>query len=398
MMCAVLSMSAQTTIQWRGEDRTGIYKETGLLKSWPDGGPELLWHYDGLGEGHSSVAIDGGKIYITGLTGETGYLYVFDMSGKLLNKKEYGSEWIESYNGSRGTVTVSDGKLYLVSGTGNLICMDQNTLNILWQKNIQADFGARNIRWGITESPLVVGDKVIFTPGGREHNVVALNKNNGSLIWSCAGGGGLSSYCSPLYVDDQGVAPQVVTMTESHILGIDISSGQLLWSYPYKNRLGIQPNTPVYDDKMLLFSCGYEKGSIMLRLTDGGRAVEKVWENDEVKSRHGGMVKIGNYVYLGGDPGNNARFWWCVDWKTGEVKYKDAVLASNGVVIAADGMLYCYTERGDMALARATPEKFDIVSKFPITMGTHQHWAHPVIHNGVLYVRHGDTLMAYRIK
>jgi outer membrane protein assembly factor BamB len=393
LMCIAFSLSAQNIIQWRGENRTGIYNEKGLLKSWSTKGPQLLWHYDGLGEGYSSVAIDANKIYLTGMTGNIGYLHVFDTNGKLLNKKEYGKEWDKNYNGSRGTVTISDGKLYIFTGTGCLICMNQNTLNILWKKDIAADFGGKNIMWGVNESPLVVNEKVILSPGGKEHNVVALNKNDGSLIWSCPGEGDLSSYCSPLYIADQRV-PQIVTMMASHILGIDVSTGKKLWSYNYENHRKIHPNTPVYDGKdMLLCTSGYGKGSVMLRLTNGGSSVEKVWELAAIDSKIGAMVKIGNYAYGSGD---THKFWFCVDWKTGEIKYKDHSLGI-GAVIANEDMLYCYSDKGEMALVRATPEKFDLISKFPITLGTEQHWAHPVIYQGVLYVRHGNTLMAYKI-
>jgi outer membrane protein assembly factor BamB len=393
-MCAVFSLSAQnTTIQWRN-DRTGIYNEKGLLTSWPANGPELLWSFEGLNEGHSSVAIDANKIYVTGMTGDVGNLYVFDLAGKLLNKKEYGKEWAESYNGTRGTATINDGKLYIFSGTGQLVCLNQNSLDILWTKSIINDFGGSNIQWGVNESPLVVGDKVILSVGGKEHNVVALNKNDGTLIWSCPGEGDLSAYCSPLYVSDQQV-PQIVTMTANHILGIDISNGKKLWSFENKNRHSVHANTPVYGgDNMLLCTSGYGKGSTMLRLANGGRAVEKVWESAELDSRMGAMVKIGNYAYGSGDAN---KFWFCVDWKTGKITYKDKSIA-EGVTIADDGMLYCYSNRGEMALVKATPEKFDMVSKFKITLGTDQHWAHPVIYQGVLYVRHGDALMAYKIK
>ena len=270
LMCIALSLSlpAQNTIQWRN-DRTGIYNETGLLKSWPVNGPELLWHYDGLGDGFSSVAIDSNKIYITGMTGSTGYIYVLDLNGKLLDKKEYGTEWDRSYNGSRGTVTVNEGKLYVFTGTGNLICMNQNTLDIIWKKNVETDFDGKNIQWGMNESPLIVNEKVILSPGGKEHNIVALNKYDGSIIWSCPGEGDLSAYCSPLYLSNQQI-PQIVTMMASNILGIDISNGKKLWSFKYENIRKIHPNTPVYDGKdMLLFTAGYDKGAIMLRLTNG---------------------------------------------------------------------------------------------------------------------------------
>jgi len=397
LLCVAFSLSAQTTIQWRGENRTGVYNEKGLLKSWPEKGPQLLWHYDGLGEGHSSVAVDGGKVYITGMTGETGYLYVFDTNGKLLNKKEYGKEWSKNYNGARGTVSISEGKLYIFSGAGLLVCMDQNTLNILWKKDIEADFDGKNITWGVNESPLVVGDKVILTPGGKKNNVVALNKNTGALVWSCEGEGDVSSYCSPVYVGNTQV-PQVVTMLASHILGIDVATGKKLWSFKYENDRKIHPNTPVYDGKdMVLCTGGYDKGTVMLRLVNGGRSVEKVWEQADARSKLGGVVKLGNYAYMGGDDRSN-RQWSCVDWATGELKYKDNVIATGAVIADADGMLYCYSDKGEMALVKATPEKFDLVSKFNITLGTDQHWAHPVIYQSILFVRHGNTLMAYKVK
>ena len=386
-------LPAQDHVEWR-YDRTGIYKETGLLKSWPSGGPELLWHYDGLGEGHSSATIGANKIYITGLTDGKGYLYVFDMNGKLLDKKEYGNEWNVSYNGSRGSVIPNDGKLYVVSGTGNVVCFDQNSLNIVWEKSYTKDYDGQIPKYGVNESPLIVGEKLILTPGGTEHNIIAVNKNTGNLIWSSKAKGDVSSYCCPIYLSDQQV-PQIVTMTGHNVVGIDISNGNMLWSYPFTNRFFEHPNTPVYGgDNMILCTSSYKIGSVMLKLTNGGRQVEQVWTAPQLDCRTGHMLKIGDYAYGAGDYGKG---WYCVNWKTGEQAYEDRSLPS-GVIIAADGMLYCYSEKGDMALVKATPEKFDLISKFPITLGTDQHWAHPVIYQGVLYVRHGNTLMAYKIK
>lgn len=387
-----LSLSAQDNIQWRGTDRTGVYNENGLLKTWPTDGPAMLWHYNGVGEGHSSVAIDSDKIYLTGMSDSKGYIYVFDLNGKLLNKKEYGPEWNKSYNGPRGTVTVNGGKIYLISGVGDLYCFDQNNLNVVWKKNILQEYNASNIEWGINEAPLIIGDKVIATPGGKQHNMVALNKNTGALIWSSPGEGDLSGYCSPLYISDQEV-PVIVTMTADHIIGVDAETGKKLWSHENKNRYSVHANTPVYGDNMILCTSGYGRGSTMLRLTNGGRGIQEAWFSKELDNRIGAMVKVGDYVYGSGD---SNRFWFCADWKTGDIKWKEKGLAM-GNIIANDGMLYFYTDRGEMVLAKATPEKLDIVSKYSITMGTEQHWAHPVLYKGVMYVRHGDTLMAYKI-
>lgn len=384
-----VTLSAQN-IQWRG-DRTGIYKETGLLKSWPENGPAMVWNYKGLGDGYSSVAISSDKIYLTGMTNGKGSIYVLDLAGKLLNKKEYGNEWTTSYEGTRGTITVNDGKLYLVSGMGEIYCFDESTLNLVWKKNFLREYNASNIEWGINEAPLIIDDKVIVTAGGKTHNIVALNKNTGALVWSTPGEGDLSAYCSPLYIGDQQV-PQIVTLTANHIIGVEVATGKKLWSYKNSNRYSIHANTPVYADNMLLSVGSDESGAVMLRLTNGGRNVERMWQVKEFDNRMGGMVKVGNYVYGSG----NSRNWYCVDWRTGEIKFNERI--AMGAVVANDGMLYCYTDRGEMLLVKASPDKFDIVSRFQVQLGTGQHWAHPVIHKGVMYVRHGDSLMAYNIK
>jgi outer membrane protein assembly factor BamB len=385
--------NAQEIIQWR-YDRSGVYPEKGLLKEWAADGPQMLWHYDGLGEGHSSVAVSAsGKLYITGMTEGKGYVYAFDTEGKMLSKNEYGSEWNTSYNGTRGTVTPDNGKLYLISGQGDIVCLNESDLAIVWKKNMFTDFDGSNITWGICESPLIVGDKLIASPGGKKNNIVALNKNTGELVWSCEGEGDLSAYGSPVYVADQQV-PQIVAMMQKHVLGIEVATGKKLWSVEHINRHGVHPNVPIYADNQILCTSGYGRGSIMLRYKDGGRAVEKIWDEPQLDSRIGAMVKIGDYAYGSGDAN---RFWFSVNWKTGEIKYKDNALGT-GDVIAADGMLYCYSERGELALVRINPDKFDLVSRFSVKLGTDQHWAHPVIHKGVLYLRHGNTLMAFNLK
>ena len=391
---ALMFISIQAQIQWRN-DRTGVYNETGLMKSWPANGPELLWHFNGLGKGYSSVSIDKDKIFVTGYTDGKGYLYVLSLDGKLLNKIEYGPEWdLDEYIGPRSTVMHDDGKLYVVSGMMELRCYDIQSLNLLWKKDYGKDFGAKNTVHGWSGAPLIVGEKLIIAPGGEKYHIVALNKSTGEMIWSSVGAtpNDMAGYAISIYISDQQV-PQVVAMMADHIIGVDISNGKLLWSFLHTNKFREHPNTPEYYNGMILGMSDYGEGSVMLRLTNGGRSVEKVWENKDLCHRTGNTMRFGDYVYGSGERTN----WHCVNWQTGKTMYSDQTI-SIGTIIAADGMLYCYSEKGEMALVKPNPEKFEIISKFNVTLGTEAHWAHPAIFNGVLYIRHGDTLMAYKIR
>ena len=379
--------------QWRGEGRDGVYKETGLLKVWPDEGPQLLWSFDGLGEGHTSVAVASGKIYITGMHDDVLMLYVFDMTGSLLTEKEIGKEWNTNWNGTRSSVCINDGKLYIFNALGNLYCFDEATLDAVWTKDLFNDLDGKSIQFGMTENPLIAGEKIFMHPGGEINNMVALNKNTGELIWTSPGEGTTSAYGSPQYITGYSV-PIVVTNSQEHIIAFNAETGEKLWSYPQKTQYSVHANTPLYGDGTILSSTGGGGGSLMLRLTDGGKSVELAWKNEELDNQMGGAIKLGDYVY---SSGQNNRFWFCVDWKTGETKYKVSEMAPCNVIYA-DGMLYCYGEKGFMYLVNPNPERFELVSSFEVKMGTNQHWAHPVIHDGVLYIRHGDTLMAYKIK
>jgi len=389
MSCFVLTATAQ--IQWRN-DRTGIYQETGLMKSWDTNGPELVWHFDGLGKGYSSITIDRNQIFVTGYTDGNGYLYVLDIDGQLRHKIEYGREYDRSYPGARSAVMHDSGKLYIVSGMAELFCYDVQSLKLLWKKNYAKDYDAKNTQHGWHGPPLMVGEKLIIAPGGEKYNVVALDKTTGDMIWHSEGAGDMAGYGVPIYIGDQ-QTPQVVVMMADNIIGLDITNGQLLWKHWHTNRFREHPNTPVYHDSMLFCTSSYGKGSEMLRLTNGGRRISKVWEITELSHQTGHVVKFGDYIYGSGEKAN----WYCVDWQTGKIMYSDRTIDAGNIIVA-DGMLYCYTGKGEMALVKPNPLKFEIISKFTVTLGTDQHWAHPVIYRGILYIRHGDSLMAYRIQ
>ncbi len=386
-------ISAQTPSKWRGPNGNGVYNETGLLKKWPAGGPQIIWHFDKLGIGHSSPVIDNNLIYLSGMEGTTGYIYVLTTDGKLKWKAPYGTEFSESYPGARSTPVIAGDLLYMYSGLGELVCMSTVDGKINWKKNILKEFDAENIRWGVTETVLIDGDIVYVTPGGKKNNVVALNRKTGNLVWSSPAKGTLSAYCTPLLINLP-ARKLLVTMVEGNIIGLDAANGKMLWSYPHTNKYEIHPNTPIYHDGGLFCFSGYGQGGVKLELSADGSSVKKAWFSEKLDSRIGGMVLVNGYLYGSGDTG---REWRCVDWKTGAEKYADKTIA-KGTIIYADGMLYCYSERGELALVEATPAGFKIAGQTKVELGTDQHWAHPVIADGKLYIRHGNTLIAYKIK
>jgi len=387
------SVFAQVPTRWRGPMGNGVFPDKNLLKEWPIDGPELIWSFDELGQGHSSVAVTADAIYLPSMLNGQGYIFKFSKKGELLWKVGYGPEFTESFPGTRSTVTVVGDKMYMLSGYGKLVCLSSADGKKIWSVSLVDDFGGDTITWGYNETIVVDGDRLYCTPGGKTHNVIALNRHTGELIWSCAGKGELSAYCTPLLQEIPG-RKLLVTHTQKSILGIDADKGVLLWDYPHPNEWSVHPNTPLYQDGMLFCYSGYGQGGVMLRLENAGSSVSKVWSSKNFDPRLGAAVAINGYIYGSGDYN---RSWQCLDWKTGAEKYSSKEIA-KGDVIYADGMLYCYTERGELALVPATPERFEIVSETRITKGSEQHWAYPVISDGVLYIHHGSSLMAYRIK
>jgi outer membrane protein assembly factor BamB len=404
-ICIQLGFS-QSISQWRGDNRDGIYNEKGLLKKWPDEGPKLLWHFDELGDGHASAAVTKTMVVTAGMIGEQGFVYAFDHTGKLLWKTEYGAEWAKNWNGVRSTPLVYNDKIYIYSSFGKLVCLNSTDGKILWSVDVMTDYDGRNITWGVTENLLIDEDKIFCTPGGIEANVIALNRNTGKLIWKSKGIGGKSAYASPMIIN---IANKkiLVTMTEGGILGIDVSNGNLLWNYEYKaERNSVFPNTPIYKDGLLYFTSGYGKGGIMLKLAADGTSVTEVWKNNAPDTQMGGVVLLNGRLY---GAGQNNRKLYCLDWLTGKEIYSSNYVKSErdtsikGVamnpanIISAEGLLYCYTEAGVVGLVEPKTDGFNLISSFKVPYGANQHWAHLVINNKKLYVRHGTSLMVYDI-
>ena len=379
--------------RWMGPEANGHYPDTGLLKEWPAEGPEILWTYDSLGIGFSSAVIQNGYLFTTGMIDSTGYLFKLDLNGQLIYKVPYGTEWTGSYPGTRGSPTVVGDRVYLVSGRGKLLCFNNEDGSIVWSKEYFADFGGENIIWGINESPVVDGDIVYATPGGKENNVVALDRFTGELKWACQGEGELSAYCTPLLIEHGG-RKLLLTFSEAHLLGIDRNLGELLWSVDVPNEYSIQLCTPLYENGEIYFPTGNEVGGGKLRLSEDGSSVSVLWNNQVCDFRF-------SAIYVNGDiyesfTDYDRLTWRCIDWDSGEEKFISSEL-DPGSSVFADGMLYFYTLKGELALVKPDSEKLKVVSLTRVKSGSGLHLAPPMIHNGILYIRHGKSMIAYSI-
>ena len=379
--------------QWRGPNRDGQSAETGLLKSWPQKGPKLLWTAEGLGTGWSSPAVVKGLLFVTGVHGKAEFLYAYDLDGQLQWKEEVGPAWTRSHPGSRYTPTVNDNDVYVLTSSGLLACYEAKTGGKWWAVDVAERFKAAQPLWGFAEGLLVDGDRILCTPGGKDASLVALDKKSGQTVWTTKGLGDASAYCSPILAA-QGDTRIVVTITAQNVVGVNAATGACLWRHPFRNMYGDHCVTPIYQDGRIYAAAGYGHGGMLLRPAADGKSVTPQWTDKRLDCLHGGVVLVNGHLYGSGDRNPN---WVCLDWNTGQVRY-EARGPGRGCVTYADGMLYCYSEDGVVALVPASPERFEVVSAFRVTKGSGEHWAHPVISDGRLYIRHGDALMAYDIK
>ena len=388
--------------QFRGPNRDGKSAETGLLKKWPDDGPKLLWSDNGLGIGFSSVAIANGLIYTTGMLEREGFLFAYNLDGKLQGKFPYGPEWRGSFPGTRTTPTVDGDRVYVFSGLGVLTCFNTKSGDKIWQVDTLKEFEGNNITWGMSGSPLIDGNNVICTPGGSKGTIVALDKFTGRTIWATTGLTEAAAYCSPILIQ-KGPNRLLVNMIQKSVICVSADTGRLIWKFPYEISYDTGIITPVYHNGCIFITSVCEgrftRGAVMLSLSADGTSVSTKWTGQLLDCHHGGVVLVDGYLYGSNFDGIPAGNWVCLDWNTGHVMYEAKWNGNKGAIIYADGMLYCYDENtGGVALVKASPAGFEIVSSFRITLGSGKHWAHPAISNGRLYIRHGDVLMAYNIK
>jgi len=387
--------------QFRGPERNGVSKETGLLKTWPKDGPALIWSYEGLGEGYSSPSIVNNNIFVTGVLDGQEILFAFDLQGNLKWKMQYGPAWTGTFPSARTTPTVDGENIYVCSGMGKVVCFNVASGKIKWSLQAVEEFNGEYPKWGMAESPLVIDDKVICTPSGKDASLVALHKETGKIIWRSEGLSELASYCSPILVQ-KGNKKIIATMLENSFVGLDANTGKIMWQDKFSSYQNdpkdINPVSPIQYDNYIFTTSGYNDGSALYQLLNDGSKIQKAWVDITLDTHIGGIVLVNGYIYASNWENNRNGNWVCLDWKTGQVMYEKKWI-TKGSIISAEGMLYCYEEKeGNLALVVATPKEFKIVSSFKVPMGSGQHWAHPAISDGRLHIRHGDALMVYNIK
>ena len=397
--CAVLSLSAIVTTrafddwpQWRGAKRDGISTEKGLLKDWPAGGPPLVWTASGAGNGYSSFAVVNGRLYTLGARAGTEYVMAFDTaSGKkvweVANGQRFGND---RGDGPRATPTVDGDRLYAYGASGDISAVELATGKVIWKKNVLRDFGGSNIQWGLSESPLVLTDRILINAGGRGASIIALKKTDGSLIWKSQNDE--AGYSSAV-LNEIGGRRQAIFFTAERALGVDVGTGALLWSYNQVANPTANVATPIVRGNRVFVSSDYGTGAALLELTPSGDGVaaRQVYFTRDMRNHHASSVLIGDYLY-----GFSSTILTAMKFDTGEVAWRDRSVG-KGSVIFADDRLYLFSENGVVGLAEANPAGYKEHGRFQIQQGSLPTWAHPVVSGGKLFIRDQDRIYAYNV-
>lgn len=376
--------------QWRGPNRDGISKETGLLKQWPADGPPLVWKAKGAGGGYSSFAVANGRLFTMGLRGDSEFVVAFDVaSGKEVWATANGRAFRNDRgDGPRGTPTVDGDKLYALGGNGELSCLDASSGKVVWTMNVLQKFGGSNITWGISESPLVVGDKLLVNAGGPNASIVALNKKDGSLIWKSQSD--RAGYSSAMTVQ-VGNTTHVVFFTHQRALGLDLKDGKLLWEYDRAANDVANVATPVVRGNRVFISSDYGTGAGLVEIKADGKAQE-VYFTKDMRNHHSSSILIGEHLY-----GFSSGILTAMRFDTGEVAWRDRSVG-KGSLVYADGNLYALSENGVVGLIEATPAAYREKGRFRIQQESLPTWTHPIIAGGRLYLRDQDTIYAYDVR
>ena len=384
--------------RWRGIKNDGVSIETGLLPEW-DGTPEVVWSARGLGRGYSSVVFANDRIYTMGKKQTVNLICLSAEDGSLIWETPVGSG---SDPNCTPTVDLQSQLVYGLSHAGDFLCADAKTGREVWRKNFQRDFGGRMMSgWGYSESPLIDGERIILTPGGDRAVMAALNKRTGEMIWTTPMQQASAGYSSPV-ISEAGGIRQYVTLVGKGLIGVAADDGRPLWHYERIANSTANVPTPIVKGNYVFGSSGYgDGGTALLELSRQGRGIQvkEVYykRNNEYQNHHGGMVLIGDHIYMG--EGHNKGFPICIDMRSGKVVWGPERGPGNGsaALVAADGRLYFRYENAVMALVAASPRGYELKGSFKIKSNNGKSWAHPVIVDKKLYLRDQDELHCYDI-
>ena len=411
VLCASGALFAEDVFRFRGDNSQGKYNETGLLDSWPEGGLIPKWVNDDLGEGFSSVIKVKDRIYVGCVDSKDekkDSVVCLDLNGKKIWQQPVGAVWSgASYPIPRATPTYvvgdkpGDDRLLMISGNGELYCLDAATGKPVWSKDVVKIYETRMSRWGMAEGVVAKEGHVFVTVCGQKALVVALKIADGTEVWKTEPIDDIVAYVSPVLMGNR-----LITVTERNVSMIDVENGRLLWTSNFQQDSGgpiervewSNCNPPLVKGNRFFVSQGYDQGGVMYEMLPDGKSVEKRWFNKTLDAHHDGVVELDGRIYGSNWRDNNSGQWCCLDWETGETIYDEPWgNLGKGVTIAADGKLFLYEEkRGTLALAKPG-DKLEIISSFRMDFGTKEHWPHPVISDGVLYVRRGNSLAAFDI-
>lgn len=394
MVSSVAVIQAADWPQWQGADRTRISKETGLLKEWPSSGPPVVWTATGLGNGYGSMAVAGERVFVQGTRGGNSVVIALNRAdGKEVWSKALGRSSDDDRGpGPRSTPTVDGDRLYILTESGDLACIKTDGAAV-WQRNILKEFGGSQLRWLISESPLVDGAHVVVSPGGRGAGMVKLDKMTGKTVWQTSELSDNAGYSSAIVADVQGVRTYL-TFTAVAGVGVRASDGKVMFRYERAANRVANITTPVFFENKVFFTSAYDTGAGLVNLTaqNGTVSASEVYFTREMKNHHGGVVLVNGYLY-----GFDDSILTCIEFATGKRVWRDRSVG-KGSVIVADGDLYIQSETNMFALAAASPSGYSEKGRFSFVDKGLPSWAHPVVSGGRLYVRNQDTLMAYNIR
>jgi outer membrane protein assembly factor BamB len=375
--------------QWRGPNRDGISNESGLLTSWPSGGPKVVWKTSGLGVGYSSFSIVNGRMYTQGQRGNQEFVQALDVkTGKKLWETPT-SRNFENDRGSgpRGTPTFDDGKLYAMTGEGTVACLDAATGKVIWQIDSVKKFGGSVPHWGYSESPLIDGDRVIVMPGGRGASLVSLDKRTGEVQWKT--GDDHAGYSSAILADVNGTK-EVIALSGQSAFGVQESTGELLWHYNRVSNNVANIATPIYQDGTVFLSSAYDTGCALLKLNPKG--MQEVYFNRDMMNHYSSSVLVDGTLY-----GYSNALLSAMDFKTGKQLWRNRSVG-KGSVTYAEKHLYALGEDGVVGLIEANRDGYKEVSRFEYPKGSLPSWSPLVISDARMYLRDQDTLTSYDIK